>query len=312
MDEFSVIRRYLAAQEVVRDDVRIGIGDDAAVVEPPAGRQLVMTADVLVSGVHFPPATDARAIGHKALAVNLSDIAAMGAEPAWATMTLTMPDTDATWLTEFCDGLFTLASRYCVQLIGGDLARGPLAVGIHLVGFAEKVLSRAGATPGEAVYVSGELGDAALALAVVAGNVEAAGTDAAFERLNFPTPRVELGRALIGHAGAAIDVSDGLVADLGHVAQASSVAIEIELDRLPLSRAYRHHFEHMGWDGAAAFGDDYELCFTAPLSAPISEVAELVGVPVTRIGQVKQGSGVSLRQGERWWSPASGGFSHFD
>ena len=317
MDEFEVIRTFFASQPVRRDDVLLGIGDDAAVLSPPPGAALVCTTDLLVEGVHFPAMTGPCAIGHKALAVNLSDLAAMGARPAWATMTLALTESGPAWLQDFCRGFFRLAERFAVQLVGGDLTRGPLAIGVHLTGFADKqrFLTRHGARPGDDVYVSGCLGDAALGLLARQGSLPLAPRDreALLQRLEFPEPRVALGRALLGLATAAIDVSDGLCADLGHVAMASGVAASVQAERLPLSESYRSCLDDAGWGPALTGGDDYELCFTAaPASrGEIDAVAAAQGVALTRVGSIEEGQGVRVYADGDEVTPSRTGYEHF-
>ena len=227
---------------------------------------LVVTTDVLVEGVHFAPDTDAEAIGYKALAVNLSDLAAMGAEPAWASLNLSLPNADDAWLSKFSGGFSALAREFGVALIGGDTVSGPLVIGVQLIGYvvAGRALRRDGANIGDRIYITGTLGDAALGLMDRRGGLALADSDRAYvqQRLERPTPRVGCGLAIRGLASAAIDVSDGLVADLGHVLRASGVGARVELSQLPLSAAYRRC--NPGWAPALSHGDDYELCFTAP------------------------------------------------
>jgi thiamine-monophosphate kinase len=318
MTEFELIRRFFAAQPVRRPDVALGIGDDAALLEVPAGRQLVVTTDILVSGVHFLPDADPAALGHKALAVNLSDLAAMGAEPAWYTLDLALPDADESWLGKFCEGLYALARRHGVQLVGGDTSRGPLTVAIQAFGFVPKgqALTRAGARPGDRVFVTGTLGDAALALAHVLGERQLPQADyvALRERLELPMPRLEAGSMLRGIASAAIDISDGLVADLGHILEASGAGATIHLDRIPLSAVYRSHLSNIGWDLALAIGDDYELCFTVPREklAAFEQRRSALGVPAVEIGEIRSDSGLTILDGAgREYRPAAHGHDHF-
>lgn len=295
MTEFELIRRYFAARPPVRADVRVGIGDDAAVVRPPAGMDIVITTDVLVADVHFFADVDPAALGHKALAVNLSDLAATGAEPAWFTLNLTLPDADPAWLQRFAAGMFNLADEHALQLVGGDTARGPLAVGITAIGLVAegKGLLRSGARVGDAIYVTGALGDAALALAGRQGMQRLGAEEMAFvaARLDRPTPRVDAGRALRDIATSAIDVSDGLMADLGHVLAASGVGARIEREAVPVSPVYRGRLSEVGWDYALAGGDDYELCFTVPAAGRqrIESLARDLNLPLTRIGEITSG-----------------------
>ena len=313
MGEFDLIAR-IRARASTRGDVILGIGDDAALLQPPAGLQLVVAMDTLNSGVHFPPDTAPADIGWKSLAVNLSDLAAMGAAPAWCTLSLSLPDANASFVDGFLDGFIALAQQHDVALVGGDTTRGPLSVCVTVHGFIEPgtALRRDGAKPGDEVWVSGTLGDAAAALAQWKSGGE---IDAALcARLDRPTPRVALGRALRDIASACIDVSDGLLADLGHVCVASGVGAQVDVDALPASDAMRAAF-----DGdarrtlQAAGGDDYELCFTAPMEAheAILQAAGSIDVSVSRIGRVVEGSGVAAHasDGAAWSAPL--GWQHF-
>lgn len=268
MNEFELIRTYFARQPVARRDVVLGIGDDAAILQPAPGQQLVVTTDLLVSGVHFLPDVEPASLGHKALAVNLSDLAAMGAEPAWFLLNIALPSVDEKWLAGFCDGLFALARQYNVQLVGGDTSRGPLTIAIEAHGFVPvgQALTRSGARPGDRIFVTGALGDAGLALRHRQGWLQLAAAElpACVKRLDRPMPRIEEGLLLRAVAASAIDISDGLVADLGHILEQSNTGARIDLGRLPVSSAYRAHLHDAGWDLALANGDDYELCFTVP------------------------------------------------
>lgn len=268
MTEFELIRTCFACQPVSRADVEVGIGDDSALLRPPAGQRLAVTSDLLVSGIHFFPDVDPVSLGHKALAVNLSDLAAMGAEPAWFLLNLTLPEADVRWLERFCRGMFNLAREYNVQLVGGDTSRGPLAIAIEAHGFVPDgmALRRSGAKAGDRIYVTGTLGDAALALQHRLGKQQLSNRDfaAVAERLDRPAPRVREGLALRGVAHSAIDISDGLLADLGHILELSHAGARIFLDKIPVSPVCRAHITKFGWEVALAMGDDYELCFTVP------------------------------------------------
>lgn len=333
MAEFALIDRIRARSAHARGDVVLGIGDDAALLQPPPGRQLVVTMDTLNEGIHFPAGTAAADIGWKALAVNLSDLAAMGAEPAWCTLSLSLPDGDQAWTDGFIDGFLSLASAHRVALVGGDTTRGPLSVSVTVHGFVEpgRALRRGGARVGDGVWVSGALGGAAGALAqwragAAADPAERAPgqggvgvrVDAALrERLERPCPRLALGRALAGVASACIDVSDGVFADLGHVCAASGVAARLEVDALPGSDLLRPYFDADDLRALQATGgDDYELCFTAPGDADAAVRAAAAaagpGIEVTRIGTVLAGQGVQAfdRVG-RPWRPAQAGHEHF-
>jgi thiamine-monophosphate kinase len=268
VNEFELIRTFFARQEVARPDGTAGIGDDAALLQPPAGQQLAVTSDLLVSGVHFLPDADPFSLGHKALAVNLSDLAAMGAEPAWFMLNLALPKADARWLEPFCRGMFELAREYNVQLVGGDTSRGPLTIAIEAHGFVPPgmAMKRSGAKAGDRIYVTGTLGDAALALRHRLGGIRLPEPDltAVADRMDRPTPRVREGMILRGLAHSAIDISDGLLADLGHILEMSRVGARINLDKIPVSPVCRAHIPETGWDMVLASGDDYELCFTVP------------------------------------------------
>jgi thiamine-monophosphate kinase len=322
LSEFSLIDRFFAAQTARRGDVAVGIGDDAAVVDVPAGQQLVVAADTLVAGVHFPETATAEDIGHKALAVNLSDLAAMGARPAWATLALTLPAADAGWLEAFARGFFALAERTGVALIGGDTTRGPLTVTVQILGFVPRdaALLRAGARPGDRVYVSGSLGDAALALQLPPG-ASTASADARLRleaRLHRPEPRLALGERLRDLASAAIDISDGLLADLGHILAASGVGASLWVDRLPRSEAFRAVVagpQAPAWyELPLAGGDDYELCFSvAPgRAAALEALADELGIALAPIGDIEAEPGLRCRHDDgREYQPARRGYEHF-
>jgi len=312
--EFDLIAR-IRARCATRPDVVLGIGDDAALLAPPPGMQLAVAMDTLNAGVHFPHETLPADIGWKALAVNLSDLAAMGAQPAWCTLSLSLLQADAAWIDGFLDGFLALAGAHHVALVGGDTTRGPLSVCVTAHGFVEAgtALRRCGAHIGDDVWVSGTLGDAAGALAQLqAGN---AVDPALRERLDRPIPRIELGRALRGIATACIDVSDGLLADLGHICVASGVGAEVELGSLPASAASRSAFDEESRRMLQATGgDDYELCFTAPESmrSEVELAARESGIEVARIGRIVAGAGV-VAHGEHGesWTPPRKGYAHF-
>ena len=313
--EFDLIDR-IRARIIARDDVVLGIGDDAALLQPPAGMQLVVAMDTLNTGIHFPHDTAPADIGWKALAVNLSDLAAMGAMPAWCTLSLSLPEPDAVWVDAFLDGFDALARQHAVALVGGDTTRGPLSVCVTVFGFVAsgRALRRDAARVDDEIWVSGTPGDAAAALAQwSAGGAREPMLRA---RLDRPTPRVALGLRLSGFAHAAIDISDGLLADLAHVCRASDVRAEIDIDAVPMSDALRA----AGLEPAtrrtlqASGGDDYELCFTAPVSARDAIVAAALaaGVSVSRIGRIVEGEDVVAKtaDGARW-APVRAGWDHF-
>ena len=298
MAEFDLIDLIKQRCVQPRDDVRLGIGDDAAIVAVPAGHELAICTDTLVAGVHFPEATAAPDIGWKALAVNLSDLAAMGATPAWATLALTLPAADRAFVTGFVDGFAQLAALHAVALIGGDTTRGPLSITVTALGVVDSAgaLRRDGARVGDSVHVTGTLGDAAAALECITQAANSVSQELR-ARLDRPQPRVAAGLALRGLASACIDVSDGLVADLGHLAQASGVGIEIDAASLPASPALR---ALIACDARLALqlagGDDYELAFCVPtaLEPVVLRDLDRIGCMTTRIGHVVAGSGVRV------------------
>ena len=328
MAEFDLIER-IRARAIARDGVLLGIGDDAALLQVPAGHELAVTADTLNAGVHFPADATPADIGWKALAVNLSDLASMGARPAWCTLSLSLPGDDTAWLDAFLDGFLGLADTHAVALVGGDTTRGPLSIAVTAMGWVEAgaALRRDGARPGDDVWVTGTLGDAAAALVLggyvpipldgVAMPVVEAGNAAALRaRLARPAPRVAVGRALAGLAHACVDVSDGLLADLGHICRRSGVGAEIELARLPASPALRAAFADDELRAAlqAAGGDDYELCFSASTAAreAVARALEQAGTTGTRIGRITDGDGVrALAADGSPWRPFRGGYVHF-
>jgi thiamine-monophosphate kinase len=314
LSEFDLIRRFFADATAARDDVVLGVGDDCALLRPSDGELLAVSMDTLVAGRHFLPDADPVALGHKALAVNLSDLAAMGARPAWVTLALTLPRPDSDWLAGFVAGFAALAADHDVQLVGGDTTRGPLSITLQAHGFvrADAALRRAGARPGDRLCVSGTPGDAGLALALLADGVEPPA--ALLARLHLPTPRVALGRLLAGRASAAIDVSDGLLGDLGHVCRASAVGARLELDALPLSPAARSLVGEVGWGPVLSGGDDYELLFCIAESdyPDLAAACKAAGERVTAIGRIVHDSGIVLASpdgSER--DVQASGFDHF-
>ena len=310
--EFDLIAR-IRARVATRADVVLGIGDDAALLAPPPGRQLVVTADTLNDGVHFPRGTSPADIGWKALAVNLSDLASMWAEPAWCTLSLSLPQSDPAWIEGFLDGFLDLAGQHDIALVGGDTTRGPLSLAVTAMGLVEpgRALRRDGARVGDEVWVTGTLGDAAGGLALL----DREPVPALRARLDRPTPRVAAGRALAGIATACVDVSDGLLADLGHVCARSHVAARIDVDALPASAALREAFGEADRIALqASGGDDYELCFTAPADAgaDIGAVSAQLGLRITRIGRIVAGEGVHpVDAKSQPWSSPRRGYDHF-
>jgi len=310
--EFDLIAR-IRARAATRDDIVLGIGDDAALLAPPPGRQLVVTADTLNDGVHFPHGTPPADIGWKALAVNLSDLASMGAEPAWCTLSLSLPQSDAAWIEGFLDGFVALADEHGVALVGGDTTRGPLSLSVTAMGFVDpgRALRRDGARFGDDIWVTGTLGDAAGALALL----ERDPAHALRARLDRPTPRVRAGRALVGLASACVDVSDGLLADLGHICARSGVGARVKVCALPASGALSDAFDAESRTALqAGGGDDYELCFTADPShrERIASLASRLDLRITRIGHLAAGSGVAAVDATGApWQPPRAGYDHF-
>ena len=316
--EFSLIDRIRERTAQGRDDVRLGIGDDAALLAVPAGQELVVAIDTLIEGVHFPRGTSAADIGWKSLAVNLSDLAAMGATPAWALLALTLPAADSEFIDGLATGFAQLAQSYRVALVGGDTTRGTLTLSVAVHGFVPpgKALLRAGAQIGDAIWVTGTLGDAAAGLQLVQqGGSADSRSNYLIERLNRPTPRIAAGLALRGHATACIDISDGLLADLGHICVASKVGAEIDASLLPRSSALLDLFdETAARDFALSGGDDYELCFTVPARHVAAMQADLarLGCGATKIGRIVEGSGVRVRDADgQWQEPEHRGWDHF-
>ena len=318
MKEFELIKHFFTKQTVKRKDVELGIGDDCAVLAPIANQNIVVTTDTLVAGVHFPFETSPRAIGHKAVAVNLSDIAAMGAKPSWLSLALTLPNVDEAWLHEFCEGVFELCEFYNVELIGGDTTEGPLSITITAQGLTPQgsYLLRSGAKAGDWLYVTGELGDAALALQQITGKVdiESQFVDAIKKKLDYPKPRVLAGQMLREYASAAIDLSDGLIADLGHICRASNVGANVVLDALPLSTIMR---DSLLADDAIALalsgGDDYELLFTVSEDNKVGMETAMshAGTPVTCIGQLNASHIISTTLNNKPIPINTAGFEHF-
>ena len=321
--EFDLIAR-IRARVASREDVVLGIGDDAAVLQVPTGQQLVVAMDTLNAGVHFPEDTAPADIGWKALAVNLSDLAAMGAEPAWCSLSLSLPEASTEFVDGFLDGFLALANKHGVALVGGDTTRGALSICVTAHGFLEAgtSLRRDGAIVGDDVWVSGILGDAAAALVqwkAKRGQVHFPQKNEPDpflrERLDRPTPRVALGRALRGIAHACIDISDGLLADLAHVCEASGVGAQVDMDALPASAALRSAFAPATRHGLQATGgDDYELCFTASPDARVvlEATARGLDIELTRIGTIIAAAGVQARTAEGAWSAPATGWLHFD
>ncbi len=300
LSEFELIQNCFAEQAAasLHPDVRLGIGDDCAILSPTAGQDLLVTVDTLVAGVHFPDTLSPSQIAGRCLAVNLSDLAAMGAKPAWFTLALTLPEASEAWLREFSRGLFELARQYGISLVGGDTTRGPLSITIQAHGYAPAglALRRDGAKPGDLIYVSGSVGDAGAGLGLaLKGHVDE--SDFLVQRFVSPTPRLALGQKLLAIASAAIDISDGLLADLGHILKRSQVGAQLQSDYVPVSKAL---LEAVGKEQALQLalsaGDDYELCFcvSAEQVAEMEILAKQVGVDVSQIGVITREPGLTV------------------
>ena len=312
--EFELIQKYFQSSDLP-DDVTLGVGDDAALLNMPEGHQLVVTVDTLIAGVHFPVNTSPEAIGHKALAVNLSDLAAMGAAPRWVTLALSLPSADEAWVAKFAQGFMALAKKYGVTLVGGDTTRGPLSITVQAMGWVNNAMSllRSAASEGDDIYVSGTIGNAGLALHMLSG--EEAIPDALLKALNLPEPRIDLGLALNGIANACIDVSDGLIADLGHILEASEVGAELSLESIPYSSDVK---KWLGADNEATlpmtWGDDYELLFTASpeQASAIQALSVRLDLPLTRIGKITEQPGLRIFTPEGEITNVAGtGYDHF-
>ena len=307
MDEFELIRRYFS-RPTDSAVVVAGVGDDGAVLRPPAGRELVTVIDTMVAGTHFPAGMHARDVGYRIVAVNLSDIAAMGAQPRWMTLALTLVEADAVWLEAFAAGLYEAAAEWGVMLVGGDTTKGnQLVASVQMSGDLAPgtALYRSGAQAGDTIFVTGTLGDAAAGLQQLS---EGEGESYLARRFARPSARVGVGRALAGIAHAAIDLSDGLVADLSKILEASKAGAELDLQRLPLSAALlRAVGREQALRHAMGGGDDYELCFTLPES----RLPEEISTEVTPIGRITSESGLVCRDGDSVVPFDDSGYRHF-
>jgi thiamine-monophosphate kinase len=319
MGEFELIQRCFAEAGRKRPDVAIGIGDDGAVVQVREGCDLVITTDSMVEGIHFFPDVDPRSLGHKLVAVNVSDLAAMGAEPCWLSLALTLPTVDMDWLTAFAEGLSETADYYNCQLIGGDTTRGPLSLTMIAKGLVPKgkAITRAGAQNGDYLYVTGTVGDAALGLKLVQNQIEVSKKHRAhiLQRFHYPTARVALGQALRNIASSAMDVSDGLAGDLQHILRRSKVGAVVDVSKLPMSQALKDSCSaEQALQFALSGGEDYELLFTVPESrrGSLEVLLSPYGVPVTCIGRITGAVGkLEFKQGDAPFVYQHQGFEHF-
>jgi len=318
LSEFALIERYFRRCGAQRADVRLGVGDDATLLAVPGDAELVAAIDTLVAGVHFPHGSPPASIGHRALAVNLSDLAAMGARPAWALLALTLPEAEENWLEEFTTGFADLARAHNVALVGGDTTRGPLCISVQLLGHvaAGTALTRGGGSAGDVLFVSGTCGDAAAGLAIEQGQLAADRDARAWlrERFLWPTPRVALGERLRGFASACIDVSDGLLADAGRLAQASHAGAELAWAELPLSQPLLEVLgEVRARELAFSGGDDYELCFAVPPQNVARLTAQLPPQEwrYARIGVLRAEPGTVVMRDGSVMEFSHSGYEHF-
>jgi thiamine-monophosphate kinase len=308
LSEFSLIQRFFTQQTVKNASTRLGIGDDCALLSLPDGYELVVTTDTMVENVHFFAGADPEQLGHKLLAVNLSDLASMGAKPVSVTLALTLPRVDENWLALFANGFLSLAERYSVDLIGGDTTSGPLTLTVQAMGLVPKgeALLRSRTLPGDFIYLTGSLGDAGLGLKIIQG-YDCENPDTALQRFHQPNPQIEAGLALTGIANACIDVSDGLTGDLGHILEQSNVGACLDWEALPLSDAVLAYINDTGdWSMPLTAGDDYELCFTV---SPEKEVQ--LTINCTKIGVIESTPGLRMQKSGIIQPLTSKGYEHF-
>ena len=321
MSEFKLIDLFFKSLSEVhpatkRDDVLLGIGDDCALLNVPVGKQLAVSTDTLISGVHFPEFTSAEDIAYKSLAVNLSDLAAMGAQPAWCSLAITLPDENKLWLENFVKGFAELMVQHKVQLIGGDTTRGALSITVQVLGFVEaaQALRRDKACIGDDIYVSGTIGDAGLGLKQILKNKHH--KSFCVSRLNRPSPRLVLGENLLDISCCAIDISDGLLADLKHITQQSQVGAEIDFNAVPVSEELKAYYAGKNyWQDILNAGDDYELCFTAARSQQknIIELQKKLNIALTCIGQIVEGNEIKcLDENKQPIDFLNSGYNHFN
>jgi len=322
VSEFDLIKRYFKSSAQRRDDVILGIGDDCALLAPPVGKLLAHSTDTLIAGVHFPQQTKASDIGYKSLAVNLSDLAAMGAEPAWVSLAISLPSLSEPWLEQFMQGFNQLASQYNLALVGGDTTRGPLSITVGVTGFVDESHSfkRSNARAGDTVFVSGTIADARLGLQLVLQQDDASDCTRAdrvflLDRLNRPTPRLDVARLLSPYSIAAIDLSDGLLADLGHICDASQLGARINLNKIPLSGAAHNQLHNrIDWPLILNAGDDYELCFTCKADdiTAIQDTMHGHQIQVTQIGEITAAHGIVCElDGQPLSLDKLSGYDHF-
>lgn len=318
--EFDLIKKHFTPIGW-RKDVVLGVGDDCALLAPPAGKQLAVTVDTLVAGVHFPVETTPSDIAYKSIAVSLSDLASMGAEPAWLTLALTLPDVQNDWLQKLSESFSETSEKYGAQLVGGDTTQGALAITVQATGFVDpkRSMQRGNAKPGDLIYVTGTLGDAALGLRLMSEtSVDHEVLEQCLSKLNRPVPRVTFALSASEYCTCAIDISDGLAADLGHILDASSCGAEIYLDKLPVSSELKKYFTDsagIDWNIVLGGGDDYELCMVLPesLSPSLASLAESMDLPLTCIGRIDSGDDLRIidAKGQRYVIDMPG-YEHFN
>ncbi len=317
--EFNLINKYFVDRQSQRKDVLLAAGDDCALVEMPENVSIAISTDTLVAGTHFLADAPAAWVAHKALASNLSDLAAMGATPAWVSLALTMPEPDESWLKPFCDAFFELADYFGVQLIGGDTTKGPLSITLTVQGFVpkERALRRNGAKIGDWVYVTGELGDSKAGLDVVLDSQcqSKPYADELLHRHFHATPRVLVGQAMLPYASSAIDISDGLISDVQHILKASQVGVSLDVDALPLSKELIQFVDdkRMAQQYALTSGEEYELCFTVPEEhkGVVDTATAHCGVQVTCIGQIRPQEQFELHASGELLDWSISGYDHF-
>lgn len=307
LGEFSLIDKFFKKTPLKNTETRLGIGDDCALLSIPNGYELAVTTDTMVENVHFFPDANPAQLGHKLLAVNLSDLAAMGAKPLAVTLALTLPNIDENWLHEFSTGFLNLAQQHNVDLIGGDTTKGALTLTVQAMGIvpAGKALKRSNAKVGDLIFMSGFLGDAGLGLKIMLGDKSNA--ENALARFHQPTPRIETGLALRDVANSCIDISDGLVSDLGHILKQSGVGATVEFEKLPLSNEVQNYIQQTGdWQMPLISGDDYELCFTVS-----PQHTHLVPENCTHIGFIEAQTGLRLKKENQIQTLTAKGYEHF-
>lgn len=308
MSEFGLIQRYFTSKTMLNEVNRLGIGDDCALMSIPAGYELAITTDTMVEGVHFFPDADPEALGHKLLAVNLSDLAAMGAKPVSISLALTLPAVNEEWLQLFSAGFLALAADFSIDLIGGDTTSGALTLTVHALGLVpeHQALKRSGAKVGDLIFVTGQLGNAGLGLKITRG-YHCLDSDVALQQFNRPNPRVTEGQAIRQYASSCIDLSDGLASDLKHIVETSAVGALIEWDRLPLSEPVKAYVKQtQDWAFPLSAGEDYELCFTVS-----PDKLDCIDIDCIQVGVIEQRAGIRIKRSNSIEQLKVKGFEHF-